>query len=85
MRPCPAVQTTSPGQRQHTSPTSQTIGFTEHLCVGITAAAITVLTNSVSGGQQPYAGSIMGGGVGIIGSNSRTYMTDIYGIYIFVQ
>jgi len=50
MRPCPAVQTTSPGHRQHTSPTSQTIGFTEHVCVGITAAAITVLTNSVSWG-----------------------------------
>jgi hypothetical protein len=44
---------------------------------------IIFLKNSVSWGQQPYAGSSLGEGVGVIGSNSRTEITLTFIVFTF--
>ena len=41
------------------------------------------LTQSVSWGQHPYVESSMGGGVGVMGSNSPTEITLTFIVFIF--
>ena len=44
---------------------------------------VVILTQSVSWGQHPFVESSMGGGVGVMGSNSPTETTLTFIVFIF--